>query len=357
MLSDEVIRELTDEIGEMSKAKILVAGAENKVIAAANIPMQELDRLVAALEHKNYAKIKRSYYMEKLHDISNHGLRFIIFVQSDNSERLLAKSLGIQLLHIYDLVEYTNYIDSIYRKALKDNQYDLKRILYSKAVPLDSALVTTVISVNFTVNKNYLERVRIDFDIGYKETVLCMSLNELVVVKHCKKDFADVLYELSEKHIKKEQSKNIYVGIGTEVEYWTDLKHSYQCAKIAILYLKEYTRTQRIKCYTKLGLGHFFLGLMEEDEKRIVQEVFKENYIKLVKLEEIKVVCAFIKSTFNFTTAANKCHLNRKRVKTIVNKYSKITGFDLTNFNSAIDFLLAANILESKTISENNQKQ
>ena len=260
MLSDEAVREIIDEIGETSKAKILVAGAENKVIAAINIPMQELDRLIHALEDKNYSEIQRNYHMEKSYDKSTHSLRFTIFVRADDSEVLLAKSLGIYLPHIYDAIEYTNYTDGIYKKVLQDKQYDLKRILYSKAVPLERPMVTAVISVDFIINEKYLDRVRRDFDIGYKE----------------------------------------------------------------------------------------------DEEEKLVKEVFNEKYINLIRLEEIKVVCTFIRSAFNCSIAATKCHLNRKRVKTIVKKYSEITGFDLTDFNSAINFLLAAIILESKIRADNS---
>ncbi len=354
MLSDEAVREIIDEIGETSKAKILVAGAENKVIAAINIPMQELDRLIHALEDKNYSEIQRNYHMEKSYDKSTHSLRFTIFVRADDSEVLLAKSLGIYLPHIYDAIEYTNYTDGIYKKVLQDKQYDLKRILYSKAVPLERPMVTAVISVDFIINEKYLDRVRRDFDIGYKESVICMSLNELVIIKHFKNNFADILYEMSEKHIKKERHSDIYIGIGNEVDHWTSLKHSYQCAKMAILYAKYYTGSQRIQCYTKLGLGHFLFGFLEDEEEKLVKEVFNEKYINLIRLEEIKVVCTFIRSAFNCSIAATKCHLNRKRVKTIVKKYSEITGFDLTDFNSAINFLLAAIILESKIRADNS---
>ncbi len=191
-----------------------------------------------------------------------------------------------------------------------------------------------------------------------KDFVLCISENDLVLIKEMPQNFesADV-YEIAdniEKTIYRELGVKTVVGIGTTARHLRELADRYKEAQVAIEVGKVFDDDKMIIHYDNLGIGRIIYKLPRTLCEMFLGEVFKKSPIDALDQETLETINRFFENNLNVSETSRKLFVHRNTLVYRLEKIKKLTGLDLREFDHAIVFKVA--LMVKKYLNSQEQK-
>ena len=191
-----------------------------------------------------------------------------------------------------------------------------------------------------------------------KDFVLCISENDLVLIKEMPVHFdsAEVyaIAENIEKSISRELGVKTVVGIGTPARHLRELADRYKEAQVAIEVGKVFDDDKSVINYENLGLGRIVYQLPTTLCEMFLSEVFKKNPIEALDQETLYTINKFFENNLNVSETSRKLFVHRNTLVYRLEKIKKLTGLDLREFDHAIIFKVA--LMVKKYLNSQNRQ-
>ena len=190
-----------------------------------------------------------------------------------------------------------------------------------------------------------------------KDFVLCISENDLVLIKEMPQNFeSSDVYEIAdniEKAIYRELGVKTVVGIGTTARHLRELADRYKEAQVAIEVGKVFDDDKSVINYENLGLGRIVYQLPTTLCEMFLSEVFKKNPIEALDQETLYTINKFFENNLNVSETSRKLFVHRNTLVYRLEKIKKLTGLDLREFDHAIIFKVA--LMVKKYLNSQNR--
>ena len=207
----------------------------------------------------------------------------------------------------------------------------------SRVVFLIRTTQETEISV-FDIIQNFFPDKSKDFVINVNESdiALVKEVRPNVDIKDLEKlarSINDTL--LSEFYF------NAIIGIGTCVTGIKELAHSFKEAQVALEVGKVFDTEKTIISYENLGIARLIYQLPTTLCDMFLKEVFKRGSIDNLDQETLFTIQKFFENNLNVSETSRKLFVHRNTLVYRLEKFKKLTGLDLREFDDAIVFKVA----------------
>lgn len=180
----------------------------------------------------------------------------------------------------------------------------------------------------------------------------------ILILRHAKKDnntketekyFIDKLNSFGYV-FKKDDDKDIKIGIGSYYPKINGLRKSFHEAEIAIEVGSKIFENKNIYKFTDLGI---FTAISKKTTLIEKQKLAKIHLAKIIENPDFKKTTeAILNNNLNISTAAKGLNIHRNTLIYRTKKIKKITGMDPKNFQDAVKIKLGLDILNIDTNSE-----
>lgn len=130
------------------------------------------------------------------------------------------------------------------------------------------------------------------------------------------------------------------LSIGTEVEGFVKIKDSFEDAMTALTVSKTYRQKQRIAFYKDLALP-IMIDKMDLSDLHRLSKAISGNIHSVMEDDELLLTAKrFFRHSLNVTDTSQVLFIHRNTLIYRLNKIQKITGYDLRNFEDALNFYI-----------------
>ncbi len=129
---------------------------------------------------------------------------------------------------------------------------------------------------------------------------------------------------------------NIVVGIGNSYENFIRAKESYLKAELALGAGKIILDDSNVYEYDKLGAVKVVYNMTEDQCRTFLEETFNEETQKELEGNEmLESINTFFKYNLNISVTARELYIHRNTLVYRIEKFNKISGYNLSDFNDA----------------------
>ena len=134
----------------------------------------------------------------------------------------------------------------------------------------------------------------------------------------------------------------VSMGIGNVYSYITEAKRSFDEALISLRTGQMLLENEIVYEYDKLGMAKVVYEMEEEQCEKLLNEILSPEALKeLENKEMLESINTFFKSDLNISVAARKLYVHRNTIVYRIEKFNKISGYDLSSFEDAALIKLA----------------
>lgn len=251
---------------------------------------------------------------------------------TDNNTINLAKIIGVFLseenmnLSKKDFIKDILFTD-IEEKELKTlcDRFDLK---YSTPYQI------LLIEINENIEKEMEELVDSIFPDEYLVKITNTTYSFLIHnIDKCE-EYTNQIYNA----ISSELFYEPVIGIGTIVETISNIKESYSKAKLIVDIGKKLIPNKKIYYYSNLTIPILIKNMDQNELKRLNKDMNYRIHEIINDTELLATAEKFFECNLNISDTAKKLFIHRNTLIYRLNKILKITGYDLKNFEDAVNF-------------------
>jgi len=137
--------------------------------------------------------------------------------------------------------------------------------------------------------------------------------------------------------IRLETAVPVFAGIGTRAGEIFQLKDAYDKAMTALSVGKIFYRDEYVYDYSALGIARLIYSLPLNVCRQFLYDVLPGEAANFFSDKEIKnTVKMFFQSNLNMSVAARELYVHRNTLVYRLDKISKLTGYNLANFDDAV---------------------
>ena len=273
---------------------------------------------------------------------------YAVFVEG--TDDMAAKFAGILAVSLSSIKQY-------YDEKYDRNNF-IKNVILDNILPGDIYVKARELHFNTDINRVVL-LIRIvssndisAFDViqnlfpdKQKDFVFNISESDIVLVKEIKPGIESKDLEKLARSIVDTLGSEFYtrvvVGIGTSVAGIKDLARSFKEAQVALEVGKVFDTEKSIVSYDNLGIARLIYQLPTTLCEMFLREVFKKGSIESLDHETLFTIQKFFENNLNVSETSRKLFVHRNTLVYRLEKFKKLTGLDLREFDHAIIFKVA----------------
>ena len=285
---------------------------------------------------------------------------YVVFVEGeDKMAEKMSKFLAISLGNIKNLYDEKYDKGSFIKNIILDNILPSDIYIKSKELHFNTEEMRIVFLIKFFGKTDMMpfEMMQNMFPDKSKDYVISVGEHDIVLVKDVKPDMETKEIEKIATNIADTLSAEFYtkvaIGISTVVENIKDLARAYKEAQVALEVGKVFETEKNIISYENLGIGRLIYQLPTTLCEMFLQEVFKKGSLESLDRETLQTIQSFFENNLNVSETSRKLFVHRNTLVYRLEKFRKLTGLDLREFEHAITFkvaLMVKKYLSSKPI-------
>ncbi|QIB26922.1 PucR family transcriptional regulator [Caloranaerobacter azorensis] len=272
---------------------------------------------------------------------------YYLFVRHDikltDREKALIKIILEDIIGS-DTKKQNEAVKSLFLEDLDEQR--TKKILKSVGIELNKWLVVAVIKSYDGIENSDIDTI-IKNIVG-KNVVFCKLNEELfgMVIQNTG-EITEVLIQIVNA-IETELLRKVGIGVSS-ITSPLNIKKAYQESRTALLLGHKFNIPENIYYYEKLTVYKILSQVNEKALLSIYDETLKYG-IQRLNSDEIKTAMYFLKCNLNISETARKLYIHRNTLIYRLDKIQKDTGFNLRNFDDALEFYLL--LLIYKTLNK-----
>jgi carbohydrate diacid regulator len=318
---------LNTELNLMEPSGYIIKSTESEKIGEYDIQLSSITNKKGIIEKGDYL-----YYFND--DI--HSTNLIVSIKGENKDnKKLAEIIGFFLTQDFEDISREEFIKNILLNEIDENE--INSLCERFEIDFNKKFQVIVIEIKEKLSSEVQNLIG---QIYPNELFIKMSKSTFAFIKkfhnNCEKHeiniydaiYSELLYEPK-------------IGIGTVVNNLRELNSSFQKASKAIEYGKLFLNDRKIYYYKDLGLPvliknmHFeSLHQLNKDMNYNIEEVVCDSELVMTALR-------FFENNLNISETSKKLFIHRNTLIYRLNKILKISGYDLRNFEDAINFKIA----------------
>lgn len=273
---------------------------------------------------------------------------FAVYIKSDVTDD--QKFLSLIHFNVLTLVGYYDEKQdkSLYlRNVLIGNVQSGDICIKAQELHITNIAPRVVLLIRTSVSKDVyaFDIIQNLFPNKSKDFAILMNNEEIALIKELRtvEEFSDI--ENAASIIIDTLSTEIMVkakiGIGTIAASIEELKKSYTEARTSLEVGSIFNSENSIFSYGKLGIGRLVHQLPQDLCTLFLREIFKDELIESLDTEILHTIQIFFENNLNISEAARKLYVHRNTLVYRLEKIYKLTGFDITKFDSAVTLKVA----------------
>ena len=292
---------------------------------------------------------------------SRPGSEYAVFVAGTDPEaqkyvQILAVSLNSIKQYYDEKYNRGNFIKNV----ILDNILPGDIYLKSHELHFDSEVSRVCMLIKIT-DKNDISAYDVLqnlFPDKNKDFIININETDIALVKEIKPNIDEKDINKLASSIVDTLSGEFYthctVGIGTVVNNIKDLARSFKEAQVALEVGKVFDTEKPIVSYNHLGIARLIYQLPTTLCEMFLKEVFRRGSIDSLDHETLFTIQRFFENNLNVSETSRKLFVHRNTLVYRLEKFKKITGLDLREFEDAIVFKVA--LMVKKYLSSNPNK-
>jgi len=350
MISNHKIQVAIEEIRDISQTDIVVYTEKGKMVAATEVPEQDMEDVVEDFADSMAESQKLAgYFFFKV--IVDGELEYILLAHASTEEAYMVGRMAAcqirNLVSAYmEQFDRNNFMQSI----LLGNMLVVD--MYNKAQKLhieQSERVVYIIEIEGRKDAAVMETVKNLFVTRTKDFVTEVDEKNVILIKDCrdmkKEEELMSLASMIIDNMHAEAMVKVRVSYGNRVHNLQDIAKSYQEAKMALEVGRIFYAEKEIISYSLLGIGRLIYQLPMSLCEMFIKEVFVDGIPDIFDEETMVTIQKFFENNLNISETARQLYVHRNTLVYRLERLQKIIGLDIRKFEDAMTFKIALMVI------------
>ena len=325
------IKSIFNKISEIVDKEINLMDDSAYIIESTNKEkIGEYDEKAISLKFNNLIEVKSEYSYYRVNFID--GNKYLISIQGVdlNTQKLL------QVISTF-ISEDMRYLNK--EEFVKD-------LLTGKVDNKDVDVVCKKFGMNLDMNAQVIV-IKVDIDnLNEVENILSQIYEDDVIIKINN----EIIVFFSDQIEEDNKAQQIYdiiysellyepkIGVGNYIDSLLKLQESFNKGNIAIELGNIFLQSTNIYYYSELGIPLLIKNMSPSDLNELRKDMNNNINEILLDKELVMTAAMFFENNLNVSEAAKKLYIHRNTLIYRINKIQNICGYDLRNFEEAINF-------------------
>lgn len=375
MLSNEIIQNCIDDIGQIMQAEIHVFGNDGIIVAQYQGTSPELkDDVESFLESSQDYQQMKEYHFFKIYD--GEEVAYIVVSGGDLSEGNLAESQKKSNFNAGNLVvRQISRLMEAYKEKLNSNQFIQNLLLdhligtdifnQSKMLGIEAAVSRTVFVIETEHEQDEVvwEMIRELYGKNNYDFVTAVDDRNIILVKELRgesldensdadnKEEAESIANMLVDMVNVETMSKVRVGYSNPAADIKEVSKAYREAKMAVEVGKIFYSDKTIVAYNMLGIGRLIYQLPPELCDMFLEEVFGGVMPDKFDEETLATINKFFELNLNLSETARQLYIHRNTLAYRLERIEKMTGLDIRSFEDAMTFKLALMVADYRRMT------
>lgn len=352
MISSQILQNTIDGLKSITRADLWVLDTEGKCVASTETHTENYESEAKTfIESPADSQTLYGYHFFKVYD--DNRPEYIVLTKGETDNVYMSGKLAA--FHLTDLlIAYKERYDkdNFIKNLLLDNLLLIDIYNRAKKLHIDTESRRVVFLIETFKERDFesLETLRTLFSNRSKDFITSIDETFIILVKEIKEttNFDDLI-ELAEyirQNLKTEQMTDVHISIGNIINDIRDISNSYKEAMLARHVGQIFYPNDKIKLFTKLGIGRLIYQLPMSLCEFYIKEVFAGGNPEDIDEETISTILKFFENNLNVSETSRQLFIHRNTLVYRLDKFQKQTKLDLRNFEDAITFKLALMVVK-----------
>ena len=273
---------------------------------------------------------------------------YAVFVDnSDPASQKYASILAISLANVKQYYDEKYDRGNFIKNVLLDNILPGDIYLKAKELHFSNETTRAVLLLRITEKTDIpvYDLVQAFFPDKNRDFVINISESDIAIVKEVRPNIEPKDLEKLARSVVDSLGTELYskilVGIGTAKTGIKELALSFKEAQAALEVGKVFDTEKTIVNYDNLGIARLIYQLPTTLCEMFLREIFKRGSIESLDSETLFTIQKFFENNLNVSETSRKLFVHRNTLVYRLEKFRKLTGLDLREFDDAIVFKVA----------------
>lgn len=352
MISNQILQSTIEGIKNIGHFELCIVNIDGRVIASTDNSMDNYaDNAIEFARSAADDQGMGDCHYYKIYD--DNQLEYIV-VCAGSTENIYTygKMVAFQIQSLVIAYKERFDKDNFIKNLLLDNF--LLVDIFSRAKKLhiqtDVRRVALIIDGESDKDSNILELMRVNYGNNTKDFITAVDENSVIVVKELSdSDTDEEIKKICEEYRKlliNNGLRSVRISSGTIVRELKEVSRSYKEAKMARDVGKIFFDERSFVAYSELGIGRLIYQLPLPQCKLFIKEIFGENDPKYFDNETLRTINLLLDANQNMSEASRLLNTHRNTLVYRLNKFQKVTGLDLRQFEDAIICKIALMVIK-----------
>lgn len=361
MISNQVLQSTIEGLKTIARIELCVVNIDGRVIASTDNSMD--DYANQAMEFAKSSADSQEMSGCQFFKIFEDGQLEYILVSEGSGDDVytLGKMVAFQIQSLVVAYKERFDKDNFIKNLLLDNF--LLVDIFSRAKKLhiqtDVRRVVLIIDADNGKDNNILETMRVHYGSNNRDFITAVDENSVIVVKELAENDTEkdikVLCEGYRAALTESGITGVRISFGTIVKELKEVSRSYKEAKMSWDVGKVFFDERSVIAYSELGIGRLIYQLPIPQCKLFIKEVFGENDPNEFDSETLRTINLLLDANQNMSEASRLLNTHRNTLVYRLNKFQKITGLDLRQFEDAIICKIALMVIKYMNYVESSE--